>query len=75
MKKGNIYRETMRRYLSQLSQRRDLILSNSTYNFYLNEAEKILSERFSGGKFKIGGNYYVISNLEELIIRLDLMGY
>ena len=72
MKKGNIYRETMRRYLSQ---REDLFLINSVYNFYLNEAEKILNERFSGGEFKLGGNYYRISNLEELIIRLDLIGY
>ena len=72
MKKGNIYRETMRRYLSQ---RKDLFLINSVYNFYLNEAEKILNEMFSGEKFKLGRNYYMISNLEELIIRLDLMGY
>ena len=72
MKKGSIYRETMRRYLSQ---RKDLRLRNSTYNFYLNEAEKILNERFNSGKFKLGRNYYRISNLEELIIRLDLMGY
>ena len=72
MKKGSIYRETMRRYLSQ---RKDLFLSNSVYNFYLNEAEKILNERFISGKFKLGRNYYRISNLEELIIRLDLMGY
>ena len=72
MKKGSIYRETMRRYLSQ---RKDLFLINSVYNFYLNEAEKILNERFNSGKFKLGRNYYRISNLEELIIRLDLMGY
>lgn len=72
MKKGSIYRETMRRYLSQ---RKDLFLINSVYNFYLNEAEKILNERFSGGEFKLGRNYYRISNLEELIILLDLMGY
>lgn len=72
MKKGNIYRETMRRYLKQ---RKDLLLSNSTYNFYLNEAEKILNVSFSSEQFKIGGKCYRISNLEELIIRLDLMGY
>ena len=72
MKKGNIYRETMRRYLRQ---RKDLLLSNSTYNFYLNEAENILNVSFSSEQFKIGGNCYRISNLEELIIRLDLMGY
>ena len=52
-----------------------MFLINSVYNFYLNEAEKILNERFSGGQFKIGGNFYRISNLEELIIRIDLMGY
>ena len=72
MRKGSIYRETMRRYLSQ---RKDLFLINSVYNFYLNDAEKILNERFSSGQFKIGGNFYRISNLEELIIGLDLMGY
>ena len=72
MKKGNIYRETMRRYLRQ---RKDLLLSNSTYNFYLNEAENILNVSFSSEQFKIGGKCYRISNLEELIIRLDLMGY
>lgn len=52
-----------------------MFLINSVYNFYLNEAEKILNERFSGGEFKLGRNYYRISNLEELIILLDLMGY
>lgn len=62
----------MRRYLSQ---RKDLFLRNSVYNFYLNEAEKILNDRFISGSFKLGRNYYRISNLEELIIRLDLMGY
>ena len=62
----------MRRYLSQ---RKDLFLINSVYNFYLNDAEKILNERFSSGQFKIAGNFYRISNLEELIIRIDLMGY
>lgn len=72
MKEGDIYRETMRRYLSQ---RKDLILSNSVYNFYLDKSEKILNERFSRGQFKLGGNYYRISSLEELIIRLDLMGH
>ena len=72
MNNGSLYRETMRRYLSQ---RKDLFLINYVYNFYLNQAEKILTDRCSGGKFQLGRNYYRISNLEELIIRLDLMGY